>query len=94
MDGLRFVVSDVLWRRLEPYFPGKTSDCGVTAKDNRLFLDAVFWRVRTGSPWVALGRLGAICPRLWQLEQPVPAVSPLIRNLKHPAFNLRYIQQR
>ncbi len=56
MDGLRFVVSDVLWRRLEPYFPGKTSDCGVTAKDNRLFLDAVFWRVRTGSPWVALAR--------------------------------------
>ena len=47
----RFVVSDVLWRRLEPHLPGKASDCGVTAKDNRLFLEAVFWRVRTGSPW-------------------------------------------
>jgi len=29
---------------------GKASDAGATAKDNRLFLDAVFWRVRTGSP--------------------------------------------
>src|SRR6056300_808141 len=51
MDEQRFVVSDVLWRRLERHLPGKASDCGVTAKDNRLFLEAVFWRVRTGSPW-------------------------------------------
>lgn len=51
MDEQRFVVSDVLWQRLEPHLPGKTSDCGVTAKDNRLFLEAVFWRVRTGAPW-------------------------------------------
>ena len=51
MDEQRFVVSDLLWKRLEPHLPGKASDCGVTAKDNRLFLEAVFWRVRTGSPW-------------------------------------------
>ena len=31
--------------------PGKASDSGVTAKDNRLFLEAVLWRVRTGLPW-------------------------------------------
>jgi len=47
----RFVVSDSLWQRLERLLPGKASDCGVTATDNRLFLEAVFWRVRTGSPW-------------------------------------------
>jgi len=40
-----------LWQRLEPHLPGKVGDAGVTAKDNRLFLEAVFWRVRTGSPW-------------------------------------------
>ena len=56
MDEQRFVVSDMLWRRLEPHLPGKASDCGVTAKDNRLFLEAVFWRVRTGSPWRDLPR--------------------------------------
>ena len=36
---------------MEPHSPGKSSDCRVTARDNRLFLEAVFWRVRTGSPW-------------------------------------------
>lgn len=47
----RFVISDGLWQRLELHLPGKAGDSGVTAKDNRLFLEAVFWRVRTGSPW-------------------------------------------
>ena len=51
MNEQRFVVSDILWQRLEPHLPGKISDAGVTAKDNRMFLEAVFWRVRTGSPW-------------------------------------------
>ena len=50
MNEQRFVVSDILGQRLEPHFPGKVSDAGATAKDNRLFLEAVFWRVRTGSP--------------------------------------------
>tara|TARA_R110002096_G_scaffold271301_1_gene465057 strand:+ start:899 stop:1399 length:501 start_codon:yes stop_codon:yes gene_type:complete len=48
MNEQRFVVSDILLQRLEPHLPGKVSDAGVTAKDNRMFLEAVFWRVRTG----------------------------------------------
>lgn len=51
MDDQRFVVTDGLWKRLEEYLPGKASDAGVTAKDNRRFVEAVFWRVRTGAPW-------------------------------------------
>ena len=51
MNEQRFVVSDILWQRLEPHLPGKVSDAGATAKDNRLFREAVFWRGRTGSPW-------------------------------------------
>jgi len=51
MNEQRFVVSDRLWVKLAPQLPGKASDSGVTAKDTRLFLEAVFWRVRTGSPW-------------------------------------------
>ena len=51
MNEQRFVVLDVLWQRLESHFSGKVSDAGATAKDNRLFLEAVLWRVRTGSPW-------------------------------------------
>ena len=46
-----FVITDEVWRQTSPLLPGKSTDCGVTAKDNRLFLEAVLWRVRTGSPW-------------------------------------------
>jgi transposase len=51
LDGSRFVVSDAAWSLVEPVLPGKRSDPGATGKDNRLFLEAVLWRVRTGSPW-------------------------------------------
>ena len=51
MDRDRFVVGDAVWERVAPLLPGKASDSGVTAKDNRLFLEAVLWRVRTGVPW-------------------------------------------
>ena len=51
MDGDRFVVSDAVGEKIASLLPGKASDSGVTAKDNRLFLEAVLWRIRTGSPW-------------------------------------------
>ena len=34
-----------------PLLPGKATDPGATGKDDRLFLEAVLWRVRTGVPW-------------------------------------------
>ena len=51
VDRDRFVVSDAVWEKVASLLPGKASDRGVTAKDNRLFLEAVLWRVRTGLPW-------------------------------------------
>ena len=51
MDRERLVVSDIVWEKIEALLPGKKSDRGVTAKDNRLFLEAVLWRVRAGLPW-------------------------------------------
>lgn len=51
MDQDRFGVRDIVWEKIAPLLPGKASDSGVTAKDNRLFLEAVLWRVRTGLPW-------------------------------------------
>ena len=47
----RFELSDEEWVRVEGLLPGKTGDPGQLAKDNRLFLDAVLWIVRTGAPW-------------------------------------------
>jgi transposase len=51
MDQDRFVVSDTVWAKVASLLPGKATDPGATGKDNRLFLEAVLWRVRTGSPW-------------------------------------------
>src|SRR3712207_7148085 len=44
MDRNRFVVGDAAWGKVAPLLPGKASDSGVTARDNRLFLEAVLWR--------------------------------------------------
>ena len=47
----RNMLSDEQWDRIKDLLPGKASDRGVTAKDNRLFMEAVLWIGRTGAPW-------------------------------------------
>ena len=47
----RHDISDRVWAVLEPHLPGRESAWGGRAKDNRLFLNAVFWILRTGAPW-------------------------------------------
>ena len=47
----RMVLRDDQWERIKDLLPGKITDCGVTAEDNRLFLEAVLWINRTGAPW-------------------------------------------
>jgi transposase len=48
---LRTILRDDQWERIADLLPGKATDCGVTAKNNRLFVEAVLWIIRTGSPW-------------------------------------------
>jgi transposase len=45
------ILSDELWAAVAPILPGKDGDPGCHGRDNRLFLEAVFWIARTGSPW-------------------------------------------
>ena len=47
----RHDISDKIWERLEPHLPGRLGGWGEVAKDNRLFINAVFWIMRTGAPW-------------------------------------------
>lgn len=48
---VRFWLRDDQFERIEAMLPGKRSDPGRTAADNRLFVEAVLWIARTGSPW-------------------------------------------
>ena len=47
----RWVLKDEQWERVAPLLPGKAGDPGRTGSNNRLFLEAVLWIVRTGAPW-------------------------------------------
>jgi transposase len=47
----RYALRDDQWKRIEAMLPGSTEWVGATAKDNRLFVDAVLYRYRAGIPW-------------------------------------------
>jgi transposase len=42
---------DDQWDRIKDLLPGREGHVGGTAKDNRLFVEAVLYRFRTGCPW-------------------------------------------
>ena len=50
----RHELTDAQWERIEPLLPGKRSDPGRTAADNRLFVNAVVFVLKTGIPWADL----------------------------------------
>lgn len=47
-------ISDRVWELLEPHLQGRKGIRGVTARDNRLFIHAVFWILHKGAPWLDL----------------------------------------
>lgn len=47
----RYELTDAQWRRIADLLPGKKSDPGRTGVDNRLFVNAVLWVLRSGAHW-------------------------------------------
>lgn len=47
----RYALRDDQWERLKDLLPGRAGTVGVTAKNNRLFVEAVLYRYRAGIPW-------------------------------------------
>ncbi len=47
----RYGLRDDQWDRMKDLLPGRKETVGVTAKDNRLFVEAVIYRYRAGIPW-------------------------------------------
>ncbi len=93
MNTDRTVLTDAMWARIEPILPGKATDPGVTAADNRMFLEAVLWRTRTGSPWRDLpehfGNWNSVFKRFrrWALS----GIFETVFNELSDEFDLEYI---
>lgn len=47
----RHAITDEQWGRIENLLPGRVGSRGMTARDNRSFVDAVLWIAKTGIPW-------------------------------------------
>ena len=47
----RYGLRDDQWERIKDFLPGQDGHRGVTAVDNRLFVEAVLYRYRAGVPW-------------------------------------------
>jgi transposase len=47
----RYGLRDDQWEKIKDLLPGRADTVGVTAKDNRLFVEAVLYRYRAGIPW-------------------------------------------
>jgi transposase len=56
----RYALRDDQWDRIKDLLPGREGYVGVTAKDNRLFVEAVLYRYRAGIPWRDLYQLPMI----------------------------------
>ena len=47
----RVLLRDDQWKRIVPNLPKKRGAPEKTAKEHRLFIEAVLWIARTGAPW-------------------------------------------
>ena len=47
----RYALRDDQWDRIKDGLPGSEGSVGVTAANNRLFVEAVLYRYRAGIPW-------------------------------------------
>ena len=48
---IRTTLTDAQWATIAPHCLGRACDPGRTGPDPRLFVEAVLWIARTGSPW-------------------------------------------
>ncbi len=47
----RYALKDNQWERIKDILPGREGTVGVTTKDNRLFVEAVFYIYRASILW-------------------------------------------
>ncbi|MHC5538670.1 IS5 family transposase [Singulisphaera rosea] len=62
----RHEINDEDWERIKAMLPGQHGDPGVTAKDNRLFINAVLWIAKTRAPWRDLPERFGLWGSVWK----------------------------
>src|SRR5437588_7224390 len=92
----RFGLRDDQWERIKDLLPGREGHVGGNAADNRLFVDAVLYRYRTGVPWRDLparfGDWNIVYQRFWSsassicssTSAPSPHVTTSLREISSP----------
>ena len=65
----RYEVSASQWSEIEGSLPGRPGSVGVTARDNRVFVNGVLWVLRSGAHWEDLP--AAHGPRIYLAAQQV-----------------------
>ena len=67
----RHDISDEAWELIKPHMLGQRGQWGGIAEDNRRFINAVIWILRTGAPWRDLpAEYGT--PRFRSMTPPTP----------------------
>jgi transposase len=51
MGVKRYELNEAQWARIAPLLPGKVGDPGRSGADNRRFVNAVLWVLRSGAFW-------------------------------------------
>ena len=51
MGMKRYELSAAQWKKIEGMLPGRPGSVGVTARDNRQFVNGVLWVLRSGAHW-------------------------------------------
>jgi transposase len=86
----RHDLTDEQWSILAPILPGQKGQWGGIAKDNRLFMNAVLWILRTGAPWRDLpkefGKWGSVHQRFRRWRDAGVWERILSALAKHPDF--------
>jgi len=58
----RLILRDDQWERMSQHIIGDERTRGSSGRDNRMFVEAVLWIVRTGSPWQCVSTLQPLEP--------------------------------
>jgi transposase len=47
----RLILKNHMWHKIMPHLPSEKGRCARPSKSNRLMVEAMLWRLRSGAPW-------------------------------------------